>query len=183
MFLTKSFSRDEQAMGRIWQDINELDDFLRMYQLGVEAYTGHPPVIVLTSGGFDPLHRGHLLCIQSSARLGDCLVVVVNGDGFLHRKKGYAFMTLAERMEIIAALAGVDHVVAWDDGTQWVDGALAILRPNIFAKGGDRSTPESIAPAELTICERIGCTIAYGVGGTEKVQSSSVLCSQFIRKN
>jgi len=71
-------------------------------------------IVVATSGGFDPMHVGHLRCIQGAADLGDILVVIVNSDGFLNRKKGFTFMPHEERMEIIAGLAGVDprHEVA-----------------------------------------------------------------------
>ena len=66
-------------------------------------------------------------------------VVIVNGDGFLYRKKGYAFMPHHERMEIVAGIEGVDYVVGWDDGTQTVTGAIEILKPDYFTKrhGGD----------------------------------------------
>lgn len=82
-------------------------------------------------------------------------------------------MPLSERMEIINAIRGVDFVVPWEDGTQFVSGALEILCPDVFAKGGDRSTPESVP--EYNVCEKIGCRIVFGVGGVEKVQSSSSL--------
>ena len=133
--------------------------------------------IVVTSGGFDPLHVGHLRCIQESANIADtgwgALAVIVNGDGFLTRKKGKPFMPLTERMEIIAGLKGVDYVVAWDDGSQTVTGALEIIKPNIFAKGGDRS--EAKAVPEFDLCNQIGCKVLFGIGGREKVQSSSDL--------
>ncbi len=130
--------------------------------------------IVVTSGGFDPLHIGHLRCIQQSKESDrDLLVVIVNGDGFLTRKKGKPFMPLEERMEIIRGLKGVDFVTTWDDGSQTVVGALEILKPDVFTKGGDRSSADKVPEAE--VCERIGCTIRYGVGGTDKVQSSSDL--------
>ena len=131
---------------------------------------------VATSGGFDPLHVGHLRCIQRSCEIarqrGASVVVIVNGDGFLQRKKGFAFMPLEERMEIIAGLAGVDAVVPWDDGTQFVTGALEILRPVVFTKGGDRDSAENVP--EFDLCERIGCKVEFGVGGG-KIQSSSDL--------
>lgn len=131
---------------------------------------------VTTSGGFDPLHVGHLRCIQESTHLARKnnvpLVVIVNGDGFLMRKKGYAFMPEMERAEIIAAIAGVDAVVLWDDGSQFVTGALDILRPIIFAKGGDRDSASNVP--EFDLCEKIGCKVVFGVGGG-KVQSSSDL--------
>ena len=131
---------------------------------------------VTTSGGFDPMHVGHLRCIQESALIASArnvpLVVIVNGDGFLQRKKGYAFMPEMERAEIIAGVRGVDAVVLWDDGTQFVTGALEILRPVVFTKGGDRDSAANVPEFEL--CERIGCKVMFGVGGG-KVQSSSDL--------
>lgn len=131
---------------------------------------------VTTSGGFDPMHVGHLRCLQASATLAHNqklpLVVIVNGDGFLQRKKGFAFMPEMERAEIIAGVAGVDAVVIWDDGTQFVTGALEILRPVYFTKGGDRDSAANVP--EFDLCEKIGCKVVFGVGGG-KVQSSSDL--------
>jgi D-beta-D-heptose 7-phosphate kinase/D-beta-D-heptose 1-phosphate adenosyltransferase len=136
---------------------------------------GHVP-LVSTSGGFDPLHIGHLRCIQAASMLkGDngLFVVIVNGDGFLMRKKGYVFMPQEERLELVAALRGVDYVVAWDDGGQFVTGAIEIIKPNIFAKGGDRSTAENVP--EYDTCMKVGCHVVFGIGGHHKVQSSSDL--------
>lgn len=139
------------------------------------ARNGHV-VLVSTSGGFDPLHVGHLRCIQAAAMLkGDkgLFVVIVNGDGFLVRKKGYVFMPIEERLELVAALRGVDFVVPWDDGGQLVTGAIEIIKPNIFAKGGDRSTIVDVP--EYDACLRAGCHVVFGIGGHTKVQSSSDL--------
>lgn len=132
--------------------------------------------IVTTSGGFDPIHIGHIRCIQESASIASghgVLVVIVNGDGFLTRKKGKPFMAHQERMQVVDALRGVDYVTGWDDGSQTVAGALELLRPHVFTKGGDRSVASNVP--EVRVCERIGCRIAYGIGGTEKLQSSSDL--------
>lgn len=132
--------------------------------------------IVSTSGGFSPVHIGHIKCFQEAAKLAlpfGVLVVIVNGDGFLMRKRGQVFMKLEERMIIIDALRGVDYVVDWDDGSQTVVGALEQIKPDIFAKGGDRSVASNVP--EVDICEKIGCQIVYGVGGTDKIQSSSEL--------
>lgn len=153
----------------IYNDINSLVDDL-WTSVGVLGK------IVATSGGFDPLHVGHVRCIQEAASLkrkGGKLVVIVNGDGFLMRKKGFVFMPFEERAEIINAIAGVDYVIGWDDGSQFVSGALEIFKPNIFAKGGDRSDPDKVP--EFEVCQRINCEIRFGVGGREKVQSSSDL--------
>ena len=140
----------------------------------------------MTSGGFDPLHVGHLRCINETAKLANdpattpsnlkgLVVVVVNADSFLIRKKGYAFMPLAERMEIINSIDGVDFVVPWeaDWPDQTVIGALEILRPNFFTKGGDRFDASTIP--EWETCQKIGCEILTGVGEGGKIQSSSEL--------
>jgi D-beta-D-heptose 7-phosphate kinase/D-beta-D-heptose 1-phosphate adenosyltransferase len=134
--------------------------------------------LVVTSGGFDPMHVGHLRCLIESAefvsKIGGRtrLAVIVNGDGFLLRKKGYAFMPEAERLEIIAGVKGVDYVVPWDDGGQTVTGAVEVLKPFAFTKGGDRNAA-GVVP-EFELCERIGCNVIFGVGGG-KIQSSSDL--------
>ncbi len=134
--------------------------------------------LVVTSGGFDPMHVGHLRCLLESAELvrnigGKAkLAVIVNSDGFLLRKKGYAFMPENERMEIIAGVRGVDYVVPWDDGGQTVTGALAVLRPFAFTKGGDRDAASNVP--EFDLCEQIGAQVIFGVGGG-KIQSSSDL--------
>jgi len=140
--------------------------------------------LVSTSGGFDPCHVGHIRCIQAAAMLkGDngLFVVIVNGDGFLRRKKGYSFMPLEERMELVAAFRGVDYVVSWDDGSQFVTGAIEIIKPNIFAKGGDRSVAENVP--EYGKCVEIGCAVVFGIGGHIKVQSSSSLIEKLQNPN
>tara|TARA_R100000808_G_C2142285_1_gene150066 strand:+ start:1703 stop:2191 length:489 start_codon:yes stop_codon:yes gene_type:complete len=155
-------------MGTIIEDIHQL----------ANMFEHSSRYIYATSGGFDPLHVGHLRCIQETVARAktDATVVIVNGDGFLERKKGYVFMPHRERMEIIAGIQGVDYVVGWDDGSQTVTGALEILKPNFFAKGGDRSSKKLVPEFEL--CEKIGCEVLYNVGGG-KIQSSSVLVNSF----
>jgi D-beta-D-heptose 7-phosphate kinase/D-beta-D-heptose 1-phosphate adenosyltransferase len=100
------------------------------------------------------------------------LAVIVNGDGFLLRKKGYSFMPFKERAEIIAGIKGVDYVVYWDDLSQTVTGAIEILKPVIFTKGGDRDAAANVP--EFDLCKKIGCKVMFGVGGG-KIQSSSDL--------
>lgn len=135
--------------------------------------------VYMTSGGFDPLHVGHLRCILETVDMaekdGGYVAIIVNGDGFLKRKKGKAFMPAAERAEIIAGIRGVDAAIIWDDGGQTVIGAIAELKPTFFTKGGDRAAPEDIP--EWEICEEVGCKVIFNVGGG-KVQSSSWLLKE-----
>lgn len=156
---------------KIFADVNEF-----MEKCG--KFVTQP--LVVTSGGFDPVHIGHLRCIQGTVKIarkmGGLTVIIVNGDGFLVRKKGKPFMSHQERMEIISGIEGVDFVVGWDDGSQTVTGCLDILRPAVFAKGGDRSDADKVP--EFVLCEEIGCEVRFGVGGREKVQSSSDLISR-----
>ena len=169
--------RSTQAMlvnrAHIVKDVHLLKNTLDRKLLACKSM-GKNTKIIATSGGFDPLHIGHLRCIQDAAHLypDNILVVIVNGDGFLERKKGKPFMKLEERMEIIAGLSCVDYVVSWDDGSQFVSKCLEIIEPDIFAKGGDRSKPEDVP--EYQICKKIGCEIVFNVGGG-KIQSSSNL--------
>jgi cytidyltransferase-like protein len=138
-------------------------------------------ILVATSGGFDPLHVGHVRLIQEAAALGDKLVVIVNSDQWLIRKKGFVFMKLKHRMELIRAIKGVDEVIAWDDGSPTVKGALRKLKPDIFAKGGDRSSLDKVPEAK--ICQEIGCKIVFNVGKGGKVESSSWLLKKFLENS
>jgi cytidyltransferase-like protein len=130
---------------------------------------------VLTSGGFDPLHPGHLSNISDSSNHGELLIVVVNGDKFLEKKKGKAFMPLKVRCQIVSRISGVDIVVPFeptnpDDTT--VCEALEIIHPDVFAKGGDRNK-DNIPEAET--CNDLGITIIDGVGDKKLWSSSNFL--------
>lgn len=137
----------------------------------LEALRPHLGRIVATSGGFDPIHPGHISCILESKQYGDTLVVIVNGDNFLVNKKGKPFQDLATRMLIVSALREVDYVVPFeieDDST--VNVALESLRPHVFTKGGDRIDETSIP--EWETCKKHGVEVISGVG-LDKFWSSS----------
>lgn len=135
--------------------------------------------IVATSGGFDPLHIGHIRCFKEAKKLGDYLVVILNSDRFLKEKKGIVFMPWAERKEIIESLECVDQVVECVDENQSVCKTLERISPHIFAKGGDRIL-ENIPERE--VCERLNIKMVFNVGGN-KVQSSSWLLKKYLLKN
>jgi len=121
------------------------------------------PITVAVSGAFDPIHVGHVRYIQEAAKLGDRLVVILNSDDFLLRQKGFVFMPFADRKEILESIKGVDEVIASVDKDQTVRKTLELVKPNIFAKGGDRTGPENIP--EAGTCHKIGCKLVTGVGG------------------
>lgn len=129
---------------------------------------------VAVSGGFDPLHIGHVRMFKKARMLGDKLVVILNNDNWLHAKKGFAFMPEKERKEVIEAFPFVDRVVLTShkkkDSDMSVARELTLLKPAIFANGGDRkkeNTPED------SVCVNLGIVRKYGVGHGGKVQSSS----------
>ena len=127
--------------------------------------------VVAVSGGFDPIHVGHVRMIRDAARLGD-VIVIVNSDEWLLRKKGYVFMPYEERQEILYGIKGViDVVEAWDSDDT-VCKTLRKINPDIFANGGDRK--QGNVP-EYDVCDDLGIEMRFGVGGSDKPQSSSWL--------
>lgn len=127
-------------------------------------------IIVMASGYFDPIHPGHISYLEGAKKLGDILVVVVDGDKRTTKKKGKPFIPAKDRKEIIEALGCVDKVYIEDVD---VKESLKRLRPDIFAKGGDRVDKESIP--EWDICEELGIRIVTGVGADKKWSSSDYL--------
>jgi len=134
---------------------------------------------IMVSGGFDPIHKGHIRMIQEAARKGEVLVIV-NSDEWLMRKKGYVFMPFEERVEIIKSIKGVcdTQVIGIDDSDNTVCEALRRFRPDYFANGGDRT---NINTPEMAVCEELGIEMLWEVGGG-KVQSSSTLTKGYIPK-
>jgi len=122
---------------------------------------------VATSGYFDPLHVGHLECIELASKLGDKLVVIVNNDYQATLKKGKPFMSQEDRMKIIGALKYVDKVFLSIDKDGSVCKSLAKLKPAIFAKGGDRIV--SNIP-EVEVCKKHNIKIIDGLG--KKIRNS-----------
>ena len=126
---------------------------------------------VTVSGGFDPIHIGHIRMIREASKLGK-LIVILNNDAFLIRKKGHPFMPLEERKEILENIKGVDSVFISIDEDDSVSESLEAIKPDIFANGGDRKDESEIREAE--VCKRLGIEMVFNVGGG-KVQSSSWL--------
>lgn len=126
--------------------------------------------LIAVSGGFDPIHVGHVRMILEAAEHGD-VIVFANSDEWLKRKKGYAFMSFEERAEIIESIRGVIGVVKAQDEDDTVCETLKVIRPDIFANGGDRKNKNT---PEVALCESLGIELMWNVGGS-KIQSSSTL--------
>ena len=137
------------------------------------------PVSVCISGGFDPITVGHIKYIQGAAKLGTNLTIILNSDDFLIKKKGYVFMDYNEREEILRSIKGVNDVFKCIDLDNSVCKTLQVIRPDIFAKGGDR-IPSNIP--EYKICKDNGIKMEFGVGGSDKPQSSSWLVEKAARR-
>lgn len=130
--------------------------------------------VVATSGGFDPIHPGHISCIIESKKYGDILVVIVNGDAFLTAKKGRPFQNLKTRCQIVSGVREVDYVIPFEiKGDQTVNRALEALKPDVFTKGGDRVDQASIP--EWETCQKYNIKIVFGVGEDKKWSSSEFL--------
>lgn len=125
-------------------------------------------IIVVASGYFDPLHKGHVEYLNLAKKLGTKLIVIVNNDNQAIIKKGKSYMDEGERLFIVSSLKSVDEVFLSIDQDSSVCKSLELLKPNIFAKGGDRFSCEI---PETPICKKNGIKIVDGLG--EKIQSSS----------
>ena len=139
--------------------------------------------VVAVSGGFDPLHVGHLRLFKEAKKLGTHLVVILNNDNWLKRKKGFALMPEDERAEIIRALEMVDDVVltshAPNDPDTSTCVALSELRPHVFANAGDRKKPADIP--EGVVCEAHGIRMVFfefEKGKKKKKHSSSEIVAR-----
>ncbi len=126
---------------------------------------------VMVSGGFDPVHAGHIRMIRDAGNFGD-VIVIANSDQWLYRKKGFVFMDFNQRAEILNAIKGVIIVDSVDDSDGTVCEAIRRLKPDFFANGGDRGRTNT---PEMAVCEELGVKLLWGVGGDKKLASSSDL--------
>ena len=139
---------------------------------------------VAVSGGFDPIHIGHVRYMQEAKKLGNELVVILNNDNWLKLKgKPAAFIPEKERKEIIEALACVDQVIISKHSRNTKDisicNELAQIKPDIFANGGDRFS--SNIP-EFKLCKELGIKMVFNIGKGGKIRSSSDLLKDYSKK-
>ena len=135
--------------------------------------------IILVTGGFDPLHSGHIEYFKAAKQLGNLLIVGINSDAWLARKKGRAFMPVAERKAIIENLYQVHRVIEFDDSDGSAIDAIRQVKEMfpknkvVFANGGDR-TKDNIPEMVFEDVEFV-----FGVGGTNKANSSSWILEEW----
>lgn len=139
--------------------------------------------IVLVTGGFDPIHSGHIAYIEEARKLGDILVVGANSDDWLKRKKGREFMPWEERSSVLSSMKDVDRVINFNDDDGSAKDAIRKVRqiyPTdqiIFANGGDRTTAN--IPEMDMLGEMMNLEFVFGVGGEHKMNSSSWILQEW----
>ena len=136
--------------------------------------------IVVVSGGFDPLHSGHLKYLNSAKKLGNLLIVLLNSDEWLIKKKGKYLLPFNERKSVLENLAVVDKVIGFNDDDQGscINGLIEIKKEYskckiIFCNGGDRSK-KNIPELSVT-----GIDFVFDIGGSEKLNSSSRILQEY----
>ena len=143
--------------------------------------------LVLVSGGFDPIHSGHIYLIQEASKYGD-VIVLLNSDKWLREKKGREFLPFVERETIMKSLKNVIDVLSFDDSDKTcVDGIRKAINkyPNhkiMFANGGDRN--DKTAPdSEKKFCDKNNITTLWEIGGKNKSNSSSQILKRWRQEN
>ncbi|MAH46954.1 hypothetical protein CMI37_14075 [Candidatus Pacearchaeota archaeon] len=124
-------------------------------------------VTVMVSGGFDPVHVGHIRMIREAAQVGD-VIVIANSDEWLYRNKGFNFMDFSSRYEILDSIKGVLLVDSVNDSDDTVCEAIRRHKPTYFANGGDRRKENT---PEVLLCKKLGVKLLWGMGGDEKITS------------
>lgn len=150
----------------------------------------HPKSIALVTGGFDPLHSGHIQYLKAAAELADYLIVGVNSDEWLTRKKGNPFLPIEERISLLEELYVVDEVIQFNDDDETACNAIEKVKnlfkdpynntfhiPIIFCNGGDR-TAENI-PEQERYRDDVYVSFKFGVGGENKKNSSSQILREY----
>ena len=141
-------------------------------------------ITVAVSGGFDPIHPGHIRLFKEARKLGDRLVIILNNDNWLRAKKKFNFMSVNERKEVLEGIRWVDQVIVTrhpaNPDDMGVSEALHRLKPDIFANGGDRNEKDaanlhSSLYRDMRTCKKLGIRMIYNVGRGGKIQSSSSL--------
>jgi len=163
----------------------------KMNDINIENSKRDPKSLVLVTGGFDPIHSGHIQYLKEAAKLGEKLIVGVNSDEWLTRKKGKPFMPIEERMALLNEMLVVDEVIDFNDDDNTACGAIEKVKemykdvyshkfhkPIIFCNGGDR-TSNNIPEEEVYAGKDEWVKFKFGVGGENKKNSSSWILEDY----
>lgn len=140
----------------------------------------------IVSGGFDPIHEGHIEMIKASKAKSDGVIVLINSDDWLRRKKGNNFMSFKTRLAILENIKGVIDAFGFDDSDNSASDGIRLAREKyphdelIFANGGDR-TKDNIP--ETAMAERCNVKLEFGVGGSNKANSSSWILNDWVENS
>ena len=138
----------------------------------------------LVSGGFDPVHAGHLRMFQDAKKISHKLILLLNNDDWLTKKKGKPFMNENQRKEILNEFKSISEVIIQTSSDKSSSQAIeSFVHNNLnksicYCNGGDRSNIENILEAD--ICKKLGIDLVFGVGGQEKIESSSQLTKNYL---
>ena len=138
----------------------------------------------LVSGGFDPVHVGHLRMFQDAKKLSDNVILLLNNDEWLIKKKGKQFMNQNQRKEILDEFSSISEVIIQKSNDKSSSKAIEDFvnnNPNkkiCYCNGGDRSNIKNIHESE--ICRKLDVDLQFGVGGVVKIESSSELTKNYL---
>ena len=138
----------------------------------------------LLSGGFDPVHIGHLAMIKEANKIAKEVVILLNSDKWLERKKGKPFMVESQRAQILEEFKSVSKVIVQNDDDDSSNNAIISFVKNnpkktiCYCNGGDRSHEKKIR--EASICKEHNVDLIFGIGGVHKLESSSSLTKNYL---
>lgn len=139
----------------------------------------------IVSGGFDPIHEGHIKMLKASAEASDGVIVLVNSDEWLIRKKGKNLLNFNTRCAVCENMKGVIDVLGFDDSDESASDGIRRVRAKypddhlVFANGGDRKSGNI---REDSVCQECHVDLAFGVGGQDKANSSSWILNKWESK-
>lgn len=143
-------------------------------------------IYYIVSGGFDPIHEGHIQMISAAAEASDGVIVLLNSDAWLCRKKGKNFHSIKTRTVILEHIKGVIDVIEFDDTDGSASDGICKARSKymndklVFANGGDRRKDNI---PEIQICQKYDIDLVFGVGGDYKANSSSWILQKWEKKD